>query len=78
MQKVDITNTSITVNQLLTKVEYGEEIVLISHGKPIARLSSISQTLQPLKSRHKLRASQPQPCTSNLEIIESLRQDARY
>ncbi len=78
MQKVDITNTSVTINQLLTQVENGEEIVIISHGKPIARLLSISHTLQPLTSRHKLRATQPQALTSNLEIIQSLRQEARY
>ncbi|PAX45761.1 type II toxin-antitoxin system Phd/YefM family antitoxin [Brunnivagina elsteri] len=78
MQKIDITNTSVTINQLINQVKNGEEIVIISHGKPIARLSSISHILQPLASRHKLRATQPQALTSNLEIIQSLRQEARY
>lgn len=77
MQKVDITNTSITINQLIDQVENGEEIVIISHGKPIARLSSMSHIRQPLTSRHKLRATQSQTLTSNLEIIQSLRQEAR-
>jgi prevent-host-death family protein len=78
MQQVDITNTSVTINQLLNQVKNGEEIVIISHGKPVAWLSSISHTPQPLASRHKLRATQPQTLTTNLEIIQSLRQEARY
>ncbi|MEB3215139.1 MAG: type II toxin-antitoxin system prevent-host-death family antitoxin [Nostocales cyanobacterium 94392] len=78
MQQVDITHTSVTINQLLNQVKNGEEIVIISHGKPIARLSSISHIPQPLTSRHKLRATQPQTLTSSIEIIQSLRQEARY
>ncbi|WP_442947643.1 type II toxin-antitoxin system Phd/YefM family antitoxin [Nostoc sp.] len=78
MQQVDITNRYITINQLINQVENGGEIVIISHGKPIARLSSISHIPQPLTSRHKLRATQSQTLTSNLEIIQSLRQEARY
>ncbi|MBW4475550.1 MAG: type II toxin-antitoxin system prevent-host-death family antitoxin [Tolypothrix brevis GSE-NOS-MK-07-07A] len=78
MQQVDITDTSVTINQLLNQVKNGEEIVIISHGKPIARLSSISHTPQPLTSRQKLRATQSQTLTSNVEMIQSLRQEARY
>lgn len=78
MQKVDVTNISFTINQLLKQIENGEEIVIISHGKPIARLSSISHSPQPLTSRHKLRTTQPQTLISNQEIIQSLRQEARY
>jgi prevent-host-death family protein len=78
MQKVDITDTSVTINQLLNQVKDGEEIVIISHGKAIARLSPISDISQPLTSRHKLRATQSQTLTSNVEIIQSLRQEARY
>jgi prevent-host-death family protein len=78
MLEVDITNTSITINQLLNQVENGEEIMIISHGKPIARLSSISCIPRPLASRGELRATQTQALTSNLEIIQGLRQEARY
>ena len=78
MQQVDITHTSVTINQLLNQVKNGEEIVIISHGKPIARLSPISHISQPLTSRRKLRATQSQTLTSNVEIIQSLRQEARY
>ncbi|MEH1768696.1 type II toxin-antitoxin system Phd/YefM family antitoxin [Nostoc sp.] len=78
MQQIDITDISVTINQLLNQVKNGEEIVIISHGKPVARLSSISHIPQPLTSRHKLRATQSQTLASNVEIIQSLRQEARY
>ncbi len=58
MLEVDITNTSITISQLLNQVETGEEVLLIRHGKPIARLSAISPIPQPLTSQEKLRAAQ--------------------
>ncbi len=78
MLEVDITNTSVTINQLLNQVENGEEIMIISHGKPIARLSPMSRIPRPLASRGELRATQTKTLTSNLEIIQGLRQEARY
>lgn len=78
MLEVDITNTSVTINQLLNQVKNGEEVIIIRHGKAIARLLVMSRTPRPLTSRQELRATQPQTLTSNLEIIQSLRQEARY
>jgi antitoxin (DNA-binding transcriptional repressor) of toxin-antitoxin stability system len=78
MMEVDITDTSVTINQLLNQINNGEEVMIMRHGKPIARLSSMSYTPRPLSSRKELRLAQPQTLTSNLEIIQSLRQEARY
>ncbi len=78
MLEVDITHTSMTINQLVSQVENGEEVIIIRHGKSIARLSSISDIPQPLKSHSKLRADQSQAATSTLQTIQSLRQEARY
>jgi antitoxin (DNA-binding transcriptional repressor) of toxin-antitoxin stability system len=78
MLEVDITNTSITINQLLNEVENGEEVMIIRQGKAIARLSPMPPSPRPLTSRQELRATQPQTLTSNLEIIQSLRHEARY
>jgi antitoxin (DNA-binding transcriptional repressor) of toxin-antitoxin stability system len=78
MLEVDITRTSVTINQLLNQVENGEEIMIIRDGKAIARLSAMSHTPRPLKFRKELRATQPQTSISNLEVIQSLRQEARY
>lgn len=79
MLKVDANNTSITINELLNQVENGEEVVIIRHGQPIARLSPMPQTpRRPLTSKAALRATQPLTPTSNIEIIQSLREEARY
>jgi antitoxin (DNA-binding transcriptional repressor) of toxin-antitoxin stability system len=78
MLEVDITNTSVTINQLLNQIETVEEVLLIRHGKPIARLSAISHIPQPLTSHRELRATQSQTATSTLQDIQSLRQEARY
>ena len=78
MLKVDVANTDLTIDQLLNQVENGEEVVFLRHGKPIARLSALSNQPRPLASRRELRASQPQTSISTLETIQSLRQEARY
>lgn len=78
MLEVDITNTAITINQLLNQVEAGKEILLVRHGKPIARLSTISSAPQPLTSHKELRAAQSQTTPSSLQTIQGLRQEARY
>ncbi|NJR52096.1 MAG: type II toxin-antitoxin system prevent-host-death family antitoxin [Leptolyngbyaceae cyanobacterium CSU_1_3] len=67
-----------TINQLISQVEDGEEVIITRHGKSIARLSLISKIAQPLKSHSKLRADQVQTATSTLQAIQSLRQEARY
>jgi len=77
MLKVDAANTDLTIDQLLNQVESGEEVVFLRHGKPIARLSAVSDRHQPLASRRELRASQPQTSISTLETLQSLRQEAR-
>jgi prevent-host-death family protein len=77
MLEVDI-DTSVTISQLINQVENGEEVIIIRHGKPIARLSPVSHIPRPLPSRAELRATQPQTSISNLEIIQSLREEARY
>jgi antitoxin (DNA-binding transcriptional repressor) of toxin-antitoxin stability system len=78
MLEVDITNTSVSVNQLLNQIDNGEEVMIIRHGKPIAKVSPMSYTRRPLSSRRELRSTQPETSTSNLEIIQTLRQEARY
>lgn len=78
MLKVDVAHTDLTIDQLLNQVESGEEVVFLRHGKPIARLSAVSNQPQPLASRRELRASQPQTSISTLEMLQSLRQEARY
>lgn len=52
--------------------------MILRHGQPIARLLPISHIPCLLISKIALRATQPQTSGSNIEIIESLREEARY
>lgn len=76
MLEIDVTDTSVTIDQLLNEVEHGNEITITRHGQPIARLSPVSPLRRPLTSRGQLRATQPQASTSSLETLQSLRQEA--
>jgi len=78
MLEIDIAHTSVTLSQLLHQVETGEEMLLLRHGKPIARLSAVPHDSQPLASHQDLRAAQSQTTISSLQTLQSLRQEARY
>jgi antitoxin (DNA-binding transcriptional repressor) of toxin-antitoxin stability system len=85
MLEIDVTDASITLDQLLNEVEHGNEITIIRYGQPVARLSPMLRTLReaklprrPLSSRHPLRTLQSQTATSTLETLQTLRQEARY
>ncbi len=68
----------ITLNQLLSQVEQGEEVTINRQGKPVARLLTILKTSRPLSSRLELRSFQPLQRESSLETLQSLRREARY
>ncbi|MGK7893443.1 MAG: type II toxin-antitoxin system Phd/YefM family antitoxin [Xenococcus sp. (in: cyanobacteria)] len=72
MLEIAIGETEITLNQLLSQVEQGEEVTITRQGKPVARLLPIQKTSRPLSSRIKLRAAQPLQKYSSLEMLKSL------
>ena len=78
MLEIAIGETEITLNQLLSQVEQGEEVTITRQGKPVARLLSIQKTSRPLSSRIELRESQPLQKESSFEILQRLRHEARY
>jgi len=78
MLEIDIAYTSVTLSQLLHHVEMGEAMLLLRYGKPIARLSAVPPSPQPLASHQELRAAQSQTTISSLQTLQSLRQEARY
>ena len=82
-QKSSVTEVSVAeakakLSEILTRVEQGEEIVITRRGKPVATLSRAQRTLEPLRSRAELRASQPAAKTSSAEILQTLRDEVRY
>ena len=78
MLEIAIGKTEITLDQLLSQVEQGEEVTITRQGKPVARLLPIQKTSRPLSSRIELRASQTLQKDSSLETLQNLRHEARY
>ena len=76
--EIAIGETEVTLNQLLSQVEQGEEVTITRQGKPVARLLPIQKTSRSLSSRIELRASQPLQKDSSLGTLQSLRHEARY
>lgn len=76
--EVSVSEVQKRLSQLLNHVEQGEEIIIIREGRAIARLSPMGQTKRCLSSRAQLRASQPLAKTSSVDILQSLRNEARY
>ena len=72
MLEIAIGETEITLNQLLSQVEQGEEVTITRQSKPVARLLPIQKTSRPLSSRIELRAAQPLHKDSSLETLKSL------
>ncbi|MEM9276020.1 MAG: type II toxin-antitoxin system prevent-host-death family antitoxin [Cyanobacteria bacterium P01_F01_bin.143] len=76
--EIGIDETEVTLNQLLSQVEQGEEVTITRQGEPVARLLPIQKTSRPLASRIELREAQPLQKESSLETLQSLRHEARY
>ena len=76
--EIAISETEITLNQLLSQVEPGEEVTITRQGKPVARLLPIQKTSRPLSSRIELIATQPLQKNSSLETLKSLGYEAGY
>lgn len=75
--KIDIAELA-SLNQIINRVEQGEEILLTRQGEAIARLSPILKSSQPLQSRAALRQAQDPSSQTTLESLQMLHQEARY
>ncbi|MCL1471011.1 type II toxin-antitoxin system Phd/YefM family antitoxin [Argonema antarcticum] len=89
MIELSVADFEASLNQILSQVERGEEVIITRQGKAIAKLSTIGQELidrsnvpgkikGKLKSRSQLRRTQPIAATSSLETLQTLRSEARY
>ena len=76
--QVEVSIVETNLNELLTRVEQGEEIVITRRGKPVATLSQAKRVFKPFTSHAKLLASQPEAQTSSVDTLTALRDEARY
>ena len=78
MQTINVRETREKLSDLLDAVAAGEEIVILRHGKPAARLTAAyPETIQFL-DRSGLRASLPPSRESSAQTVRELRDEERY
>ncbi|WP_092013177.1 type II toxin-antitoxin system Phd/YefM family antitoxin [Marinobacter daqiaonensis] len=78
MQTINVRETRERLSNLLDAVAAGEEVVILRHGKPAARLTAASPEKIQFPNRSELRASLPPVQESAAQAVRELREDERY
>jgi prevent-host-death family protein len=65
------------ISKLIDKAEHGEEIVILRHGKPVARLSSVSAA-PAFTSRKAFRQTLPAAKIPSSQLVRINRDEERY
>lgn len=78
MRTINVRETREKLADLLDAVASGEEIIILRHGKPAARLTSVLPESVAFPDRSELRASLPPTNESAATAIRALRDDERY
>jgi prevent-host-death family protein len=63
------------LSHILDQVKAGEEIVIIRHGQPVARIVGVKKELKPLELRAVFRARLPLARNSSAELIREMRDE---
>ena len=78
MQTINVRETRERLSTLLDAVAVGEEIIILRHGKPVARLTAPPPEKIQFSNRSKLRASLPPARESSAQVVRELRNGERY
>lgn len=78
MQTINVRETREKLAKLLDAVASGEEIIILRHGKPAARLTSVLPESVAFPDRSELRSSLSPASENAAEAIRALRDDERY
>ena len=78
MQTINVRETREKLSNLLDAVAAGEEIVILRHGKPAARLTAAHPETIQFLDRSGLRASLPPSRESSAKTVRELRDEERY
>ena len=78
MQLINVREAREKLSSLLDVVAGGEEIIILRHGKPVARLVAPPAESVQFIDRSELRASLPPANESTADAIRSLREEERY
>ena len=75
MLNISVTEFETHFNQILNRVETGEDITITRLGEPVIHLSTVKKKLKPLRSLAKFRATLPMAKTPSVEIIRQMRDE---
>jgi len=80
MEIINLAEAKAHLSELVDRVEAGDIIDIARRGKPIARLSSVSQPRKPIDVEllRALTASMPVATESAGELVRSMRDGDRY
>jgi prevent-host-death family protein len=78
MTMVNVRETRQNLSRLLDAVAAGEEVVIMRHGRPVARLVPAEAGAIAFRSRQSLRASLPPMARSAAEEIRAGRDEERF
>jgi prevent-host-death family protein len=78
MQTINVRETRERLSALLDAVAVGEEITILRHGKPVARLTTVLPERIQFPNRSELRASLPPALQSSAQMVRELRDGERY
>lgn len=78
MQTINVRETRERLSSLLDAVAAGDEVVILRHGKPAARLTAALPEKIQFPDRSKLRASLPPVRENAAQAVRELRDEERY
>ncbi|NWO05993.1 MAG: type II toxin-antitoxin system prevent-host-death family antitoxin [Alteromonadaceae bacterium] len=78
MQTTNVRETREKLSNLLDAVECGEEIVILRHGKPAARLTAPQAQPVSFPDRSQLRESLPASPETSGQAVRNLRDEERF
>lgn len=78
MQSTNVRETRENLSSLLDAVAAGEEITILRHGKPVARLLGPKPECTQFPDRTELRSTLPPGTGRAADVVRSLRDEERY
>lgn len=72
---VNLAQAKANLSELINKVESGEGVIITRHGKPVARISAISQAKKPIRPMAAFRATMPRWRASSAKLLRQMRDE---
>jgi prevent-host-death family protein len=77
MEKINVTDTNISLPELLKRIEKGETILITRRGRTVAQLLPVVNPRKRIPSLAAFRKKISQTESSPLQILKELREEAR-